>query len=245
MSQFIDNLIAFRVLQMLVTPFKDTQAYKLGIIDEKGEALKKTKDFTTSNERNAYTMLHRLVFRLKKLLAKIPGGSTRLASFTAAYFLIKEYHSTGKSITNLEKDFNELLEQIEKNEVTLIEEVIEIEQFLSEMKEEVPTNATGAAVSTDQPVFRKGMKRRYQTFDVSPELFRRFAKGKKKFRRWSDYLNIQDEAERGIYDYARKNPRGVLVLKNSETGEVKGIRFNRLGGGSWSKLQRKRSGESE
>lgn len=245
MSQLIDNLIAFRVLRMLVTPFKDTQAYKLGIIDENGEVLKKTKDFTTSAEKNAYTMLHRMVFRLKKLLAKVPGGSTRLASFTAAYFLIKEYTTSGKSVAHLESDFHRLCEQIEKNEIVLIEEIIEIEQFLSEMKEEVPANATGVAVSTDAPVYRKGMKRRYQSFDVSPEVFRRFAKGKKKFRKWSDYLNIQDETERGIYAYARKNPKGILILKNSETGEMKGVRFNRMGGGSWSKLQRKRVGESE
>jgi hypothetical protein len=60
MSQMVDNLIAFKILYMLVTPFEDTPAYKLGVIDKNGNPLKKIKDMD-QEERNNYDMLHRLV----------------------------------------------------------------------------------------------------------------------------------------------------------------------------------------
>jgi hypothetical protein len=234
MTRIVDNLIAFRILRMLVTPFNETEAYKLGVIDEKGDALKRISDMS-SEQKDNYTMLHRMVFRLKKLLAKVPGGGSRLASFTAAYYLVKENANATKIPTNLEEEFINLVEKIESQQIILIEEQVEINKFLFEsVDEDAPANVTGAAVSTDIPV-----KRKMKTFDVNPELFTRFARGKKKYTKWKEYLNIEDEYERSIYDYARKNPRSVIVLKNSETGAVRGIRFNRNGGGSWKSIQRK------
>ena len=44
MGRVIDALIAYRLLKLLVTPFKKTKAYKLGIIDEKGKVLIKSKE---------------------------------------------------------------------------------------------------------------------------------------------------------------------------------------------------------
>ncbi len=37
MGRVIDALVAYRVLKILVTPFNKTQAYKMGIIDDKGK----------------------------------------------------------------------------------------------------------------------------------------------------------------------------------------------------------------
>jgi len=52
MSRVVDNLIAYRVLSMLVKNFEDTQAFKLGLIDKKGKMVKKPQ---TTAERDAYT----------------------------------------------------------------------------------------------------------------------------------------------------------------------------------------------
>ena len=90
MSRIVDNLIAYRILSMLVKPFDETDAYKLGIIDAKGKILRKNSELKTDEERNAYTYLHRLVFNLKRILIKLPGGDTKLKNFVAALFLIKE-----------------------------------------------------------------------------------------------------------------------------------------------------------
>ena len=76
MGRVIDALIAYRVLKLLVTPFNRTEAFKMGIIDEKGKVLIKSRDFmkafpnstVRANARKAYTMLIRFVFNLKRLV---------------------------------------------------------------------------------------------------------------------------------------------------------------------------------
>ena len=149
----IDNLIAFRVLYMLVTPFKDTNAFKLGIIDENGKLLKKIETMKAS-EKDAYNMLTRLVFNLKRLLSKLPGGETKLANLAAAYFLVME------NINNEEIDEVHLEEQLysicELNMV-LVEEYLTVLNFVS-LFEDAPANSTGPAVSSDEPVI-KGRRR--------------------------------------------------------------------------------------
>ena len=92
MSRVIDALIAYRLVKLLVTPFNKTDAYKLGIIDEKGKVLIKSKKITNQKQRKAYTLLIRFVFNLKKLLAKVgirgPIGS---AAAAAIAFFKEEY----------------------------------------------------------------------------------------------------------------------------------------------------------
>ena len=90
-SPAIDAFITFRFLKLLVTPFDKTEAFKFGIIDKNGKVLRKYKTLERIDERKAYTILHRLVFNIKKLLEKLPGGKSRLASYAAALFLIKEH----------------------------------------------------------------------------------------------------------------------------------------------------------
>jgi len=152
MSALIDNALAFRILYMLVTPFEDTSAYKLGIIDKQGKALKKSKDLKTSAERNSYTNLDRLVFSLKKLLAKVPGGSSKLASLVAAYWLIKESYQ--KRTVIKEQELMSLIDLIEEKKLTLVEEEILIEKFIELVEDGVVANVAGAAVSTDKPVVK-------------------------------------------------------------------------------------------
>ena len=91
MGRVIDALIAYRLLKLLVTPFKRTKAYKLGIIDDKGKVLIKSKEFIKSfpsgkvqDARKAYTLLIRFVFNLKRILGKVgirgPLGSAAAAA---------------------------------------------------------------------------------------------------------------------------------------------------------------------
>jgi len=109
MSRVIDALVAYRVLKLLVTPFNRTQAFKLGIIDDKGKVLKKSRDISDPKERNAYTLLIRFVFNLKKLLSKVgirgPVGSAAAAAL--AFF--KEQH--GENVEVEKVIYNHLKEQ--------------------------------------------------------------------------------------------------------------------------------------
>ena len=98
MSRVIDALVAYRVLKLLVTPFNRTEAFKLGIIDAKGKVLKKSKDIRDSKERNAYTLLIRFVFNLKRMLSKL-GIRGPLGSATAAAIaFFKEEHGDNPEV---------------------------------------------------------------------------------------------------------------------------------------------------
>ena len=103
MGRAIDLLITYRVIKMLVTPFEKQPAYALGIIDKNGKVLKKAKTLKTGKEREAYTLLHRFVFNLKRLINIIPGGKSKLGTYAAALgLLLKE--SKDINMVELEKD---------------------------------------------------------------------------------------------------------------------------------------------
>jgi hypothetical protein len=87
----VDLFLVYSFIRKLVTPFDQWEAYKLGIIDEKGNILIKRKDFLKKSQRDAFGIFDLMILNIKKLLAKVPGGQTRLASYAAALFLIKEW----------------------------------------------------------------------------------------------------------------------------------------------------------
>lgn len=166
MSRIVDNLIAYRVLSMMVTPFEDTAAFKLGIIDKTGKNLKKTSELRTSEERDAYTYLNRLVFNMKKIINRLPGGESKLKTIIAALFLVKEYYTNKDRTTSLMEDkYLRLLEKMEKDGVILVEEEIEVKKFLSKLQEEgeggAPANNTAGA-SVNEPVIKKKDVKKYQ-----------------------------------------------------------------------------------
>jgi hypothetical protein len=102
MSRAVDLLITYRIIKLLTTPFEKQEAYRLGIIDKNGKVLRKTKELKTGKERDSYTILHRFVFNLKRLINIVPGGKSKLGTYAAALgLLLKE-----------NKDINEI--EIEK-----------------------------------------------------------------------------------------------------------------------------------
>lgn len=126
MGRFIDSVIALRILRLLTTPFNQTDAYKMGIIDDKGKELKRMSQLNTVKERDAYTILHRMVFRLKKIVEKVPIENKKLASFAAALALVKEQVELNKEPIDLESMF------IDKLNTDLREEKIIVKNFFNE-----------------------------------------------------------------------------------------------------------------
>ena len=124
MSRPVDLLIAYRVIKMLVTPFKDQPAFKYGIIDDKGNVLKKYKTITGSQEKRSYTILHRFVFNLKRILSKV-GIRGKLGSFAvAAALLLRE-----------NKRYAIHKETIESAVITYLKENNLYEEILNESRE--------------------------------------------------------------------------------------------------------------
>ena len=182
MGRFVDSIIALRILNLLVTPFENTEAFKRGIIDGRGKELKKMSELNTVEDRDAYTLLHRLVYRLKRIIEKVPIDNKKIVSLAAAYSLIKEHTQLGKEPLNLEEQYIRLIRE------DLTEEIAEVEQILDEKKiftfkqfsEEngavAPANnavATPgiAGLDKDVPVSKKAQKK-YTTSQAKP-MFRR------------------------------------------------------------------------
>jgi hypothetical protein len=123
-SRGIDFLITYRVVKLLVTPFEKQEAYKFGIIDNKGKVLKKYKSLKLEKERKSYTLLHRFVFNLKRILQKVGLGS-KLGSFAVALaLLIKE-----------DKKFAEHKTLIEQTVIKYLKEENLYNEMLNEVRE--------------------------------------------------------------------------------------------------------------
>ena len=99
-----DLVYTLRFLRLLTTPFEKTKAFEHGIIDKFGNVDKNygkiagepdpnKRDKQKTLKKEFFTPFIRLVFNIKKLLAKVPGGSSTLASYAAALFLIKEKYN--------------------------------------------------------------------------------------------------------------------------------------------------------
>ena len=169
MSRLVDNAIALKIVKMLVTNFTDTQAFKLGIIDARGNTLKPASTLKSDAEKNAFTYLNRLVFNMKKIINRFPGGENQLKSLVGALWLVKEYYESGSRTTSLmEERYAEVMRMINNN-VILAEEQIILAKVLSEevgtgAVAGAPTNNT-AGVEVKQPKIDKKNIKKYQVMN--------------------------------------------------------------------------------
>ena len=126
-NRAVDLIITYRVIKLLITPFNRQEAYKYGIIDDKGKVLRKFRTLQKPEEKKAYTLLHRFVFNLKRILQKVGLGG-RLGSFAVALgLLIKE-----------DKSYEPYKQIIESAIVTYLKETDQYNNLLNE-EGEVPT----------------------------------------------------------------------------------------------------------
>ena len=120
----VDLLIAYRVIKMLVTPFEKQPAFKYGIIDKDGKVLQKYRQIKGTEAKRSYTVLHRFVFNLKRILAKV-GIKGKLGSFAvAAALLLKE-----------NKEYSKHKDVIESTIITYLKDNNLYEDILNESRE--------------------------------------------------------------------------------------------------------------
>ena len=123
-NRAVDLVITYRVVKLLATPFERQEAFKYGIIDKDGKVLRKFRTLKTTAEKKAYTMLHRFVFNLKRILQKAGLGG-RLGTFAVALgLLIRE-----------DKNYLPYKNLIESAVITYLKETNQYEQLLTEQGE--------------------------------------------------------------------------------------------------------------
>ena len=134
MSRFVDALITYRILRLLTTPFDQQDAFRLGLIDKHGNRLKKESEINTTEEQEAFSLLHRMVFRLKRIIEKIPLENKNFLSFATAVALVREQIEYDDDIleevfymTQERQDVKELAEELEAGKIS------SFKQFMEEM----------------------------------------------------------------------------------------------------------------
>jgi hypothetical protein len=148
MSQYIQEgavelFITYKFIRLLVTPWKKTEAFDEGVIDNKGKLLIKSKD-QTSAQKKTYTYFHKLVFNIKRILEKIPFGKGMIKSYAAALFLLKE--ETGMA----EEDILKVLEDLgHDTSINLDEDFKEIHKGQHILNHDILENTKGTIVNLD------------------------------------------------------------------------------------------------
>ena len=215
----------YQFLKKLVTPFNKTKAFDLGIIDEKGKILKRRRDLEGDEEKSAYNLSDTLIWNIKKLMGKIPGGKSRLASYAAALWLIKEQQD-GYKITEeeLELQFFDQFEKMYNNDLEF--DSATLKKFEDILYEDSPTTAMGGGNIAVRgiPLLKKPPKglvmKRFggiDVFAIDPTYFQKSRLGKKKYTRYSGYVG-EDEAGEYIRAFARKYPKKPIIVMDSSTG---------------------------
>ena len=210
MASIFNAFVAYQFIKTLTTKWNKMKAYDLGIIDENGKQLKKTADLETQKEKNAYTLFHRLVFNLKRILEKFPFGRSRIASYAAAFALLREW----KEENNLDDMTFELLEGQLCDYINLLEE--EVQKQGENLLEDAAINSVGdgsnIAGLTGVPAKFAGMP----IFRIKSTTYNKLLGGKKKYARWAKYIESEEAAP--IREYIRKNPKKKIVLQDDQYG---------------------------
>jgi hypothetical protein len=131
MGKAIDLFVTYRFLKLLTTPFERTEAYKLGIVDKNGHRIMKTGvdsrkpevEVVTTQQKNAYTILHKLVFNIKKLFSKVPGLRSKVGTYAAALFLLKDTFK--ESVEDPDMFEQEFVKFLQENNIEFDNEISE------------------------------------------------------------------------------------------------------------------------
>lgn len=172
----VDLFLVYQFIRRLATPFDKWDAYKEGIIDDKGKVLIKKKDFTNSRQRKAWGIFDIMIANLKKILGKVPGGQSRLASYAAALFLIKEYKAfTDESMLTedlTEEDLEESLLLFNDRYVNYITEESNVKDLLIEKLKKSDDMGTWIKdfYDSDAPQFKGKSKEKRRKMAVAAKL---------------------------------------------------------------------------
>ena len=128
-NRAVDLVITYRVIKLLVTPFEKQEAFKQGIIDKDGNVLRKNKSLKTRAEKKSYTILHRFIFNLKRILKRVGLGG-KLGTFAVALAtLLRE-----------DKNYEEHKSLIESAVISYLKDTKQYDDLLNEQGEVISTN---------------------------------------------------------------------------------------------------------
>ena len=216
MTNLINIYLVYRILRLFTTPFNEWNAYATGVIDAEGNIIVPPEKRSTAQDES-FTKFDLLILKLKKVLEKLPFGKTRLASYAAALYLLKEDVKNINEET-LEEDFLKYFE----NKELISEEIANV------------TGANVAGTTGDPPMGKKAQAafiRRFannDVFVVDTQRFNQARLGKKKYLKYEKYVG-NDEVGNAIRAYGRKYPKRPIIIQDSQTNAMTFLRYGRSG----------------
>lgn len=185
-----DLYLTYSILRRLTKSYENWPAFKTGVIDKNGKILV-AKDDRTPEQSSSFRSFDVVILNMRNLLAKLPGGNSKFATYGAALFLLKEPN-------------------------VLKEDVLEM-RFKEFLSEEAPVNniGSGAIAGANPDDSFMGHK----VFDVDSEHMHSSRNGKHPKHRYKKYVGEDDKGEE-IREYGRKNPKKGILLRNSRSGEM-------------------------
>ena len=129
----VDLFVVYQFIRRLATPFNKWEAFKTGVIDARGNILVKP-GMRDKKQLDSFKIFDVMILKLKRLLEKLPGGKTRLASYAAALFLVKEDWANKTETEILTESNDQYLDYIRLYKLDHYKRALE----------EMPTNSAGA-----------------------------------------------------------------------------------------------------
>lgn len=169
LGSYVTSFTMYKFIKDITTPFTQFEAYRLGVIDARGN---KKKEPLTEREKQAYSTYYQMIFNIKKIFDKVPDPRTKaqLQSVVAAIKLF------GEDVEQMGGDKKSLLEGINSY---LKENGVDLEEYQLNMAFEemggAPTNSMGAggfgvaspgissrspAIAGFDPLLFRGVRRR-------------------------------------------------------------------------------------
>lgn len=214
LSTVTDTIYTYRFLKLLVTPFNKTKAYEFGIVDENGK--RTDKDITTSSERDAFNLFHRLAFNMKRLLGAFPGGKSRIASYVAALALLRESYGVDTEVV-----INEMsIDEGDKESIsTLLEEYVDQTPKKKKKKtienEEAGTTTADVAMPPTHMKFKAFVRRKKKDDELTEEYLNELFDKPYKFKK----INIALK-DRKMASLTADSPQGEIRISLENFGRL-------------------------
>jgi hypothetical protein len=135
----VDAYLVYSFIRRLVTPFEKYPAFKAGLIDKDGN-FTKSRNMFTPDERKALPIFDIMIINLKRLIAKVPLGKTRIATIAAALMLLRSKPSAKK----VQEDYVDELFNLEEE---LLKTMEEVESVMEDGAGAVVNNAGGGSIA--------------------------------------------------------------------------------------------------
>tara|TARA_R110000765_G_scaffold425998_1_gene540319 strand:+ start:2976 stop:3506 length:531 start_codon:yes stop_codon:yes gene_type:complete len=170
----VDIFMVYQFLKRLATPFEKWDAYKAGVIDKQGNIIMNKRDRSTLEQKKSFKIFDLMILKLKRLLGKVPLGKTKLASYAAALWLIKEdwENKTEEQLLSedIEGDFMRYMEDARNRKFQMFMHRISNEEAPASSAGGGQIAGMGVNGPSDVKVSRRvrgGVKRRKRLFTTS------------------------------------------------------------------------------